>query len=46
MDLEAREAAFEMLQEQVEDIDNARDFHTIGGFPAVLRALAEVSRAL
>ena len=30
-----------MLQEQVEDIDNARDFHTIGGFPAVLRALAE-----
>jgi hypothetical protein len=41
MDLEAREAAFEMLQEQVEDIDNARDFHTIGGFPVVLRALAE-----
>ena len=41
MDLEAREIAFEMLQEQVEDIDNARDFNTIGGFPAVLRALAE-----
>ena len=41
MDLEAREIAFEMLQEQVEDIDNARDFHTIGGFSAVLRALAE-----
>eukprot|EP00964_Phaeocystis_antarctica_P006801 scaffold3677_cov58-Phaeocystis_antarctica.AAC.4 len=41
MDLEGRVLAFEMLQEQVEDIDNARDFYKIGGFPAVMRALAE-----
>jgi len=41
MDPEGRVLALEMLQEQVEDIDNARDFNTIGGFPVVLRALAE-----
>lgn len=38
---EARVEALEVLQEHVEDLDNARDFNTIGGFPVVLRTLAE-----
>jgi len=42
-DVEWRLEVLEALQEHVEDIDNARDFNTIGGFTIVLRALVDDS---
>lgn len=42
-DVELKLEALEALQEHVEDIDNARDFNTIGGFASVLRTLVDDS---